>query len=69
MADADGALPPQILEQLKERGWTWPPTEEMKRQWREAHEQFVDTSPTDPEVRKASLESFPGRLREVAQSP
>ncbi|MBI1929634.1 hypothetical protein HYR99_35975 [Candidatus Poribacteria bacterium] len=29
-------FPPQIQELLKKRGWTWPPTEEMKKEWDEA---------------------------------
>ncbi len=43
-------LPPKIQELLKKRGWTWPPTEEMRREWREAWEQIACFPPTDPEV-------------------
>ncbi|MCX7778592.1 MAG: hypothetical protein N2381_11175, partial [Armatimonadetes bacterium] len=43
-------LPPKIQELLKKRGWTYPPTEEMKRQWREAAKQFDGALRTPPEV-------------------
>lgn len=43
-------LPPKIQELLKKRGWTFPPTEEMKREWREAAKQFDGSLHTDPEV-------------------
>ncbi len=34
-------LPPVLQQLLRERGWTYPPTEEMKREWDEAAERFV----------------------------
>jgi hypothetical protein len=34
-------LPPVLQQLLKEKGWTYPPTEEMKREWDEAAERVV----------------------------
>jgi len=43
-------LPPKIQEALKRKGWTYPPTEEMKRQWREAWERIIGKDDTEPEL-------------------
>jgi len=43
-------LPPKIQEALKRRGWTYPPTEEMKRQWKEAWERIIGRDETDPDL-------------------
>jgi hypothetical protein len=34
-------LPPILQQLLKEKGWTYPPSEAMKRKWREARERFA----------------------------
>jgi hypothetical protein len=43
-------LPPVIQELMKKRGWTYPPSEEMKREWREAGERAAGSVHVDPEV-------------------
>jgi hypothetical protein len=43
-------IPPKIEELLKKRGWTFPPTEEMKREWREAAKRFDGSLRTGREV-------------------
>jgi len=43
-------LPPKIREALKRKGWTYPPTEEMKRQWKEAWERIIGRDETDPDL-------------------
>jgi hypothetical protein len=43
-------LPPKIQEALKRKGWTYPPTEEMKRQWKEAWERIIGRDETDPDL-------------------
>jgi len=44
-------LPPKIQEAMKRKGWTYPPTEEMKRQWKEAWERIIGRGSTeDPEL-------------------
>jgi hypothetical protein len=43
-------IPPKIEALLKKRGWTFPPTEEMKRSWREAAERFDGSLHTGREV-------------------
>ncbi len=43
-------LPPVIQRLLKERGWTYPPSKEMKREWREARERLDGAFCSDPEV-------------------
>jgi hypothetical protein len=43
-------LPPKIQEALKRKGWTYPPTEEMKRQWKEAQEELAGCLDTDPDL-------------------
>lgn len=68
MSTNNGELPPQIMEQLKKKGWTWPPTEEMKRQWREAREKFCGSMSMDPEVRKEVVKSFPGRFPDADEA-
>ena len=62
MPTNDGKLPPLIMEQLKKKGWTWPPTEERRRQFREARAQFVGSMHMDPEVWREVVKSFPGRF-------
>jgi predicted nucleic acid-binding protein len=39
-----------IQEALKRKGWTYPPTEEMKRQWKEAWDRIIGRGSTDPEI-------------------
>ena len=68
MSANNGKLPPQIMEQLRTKGWTWPPSDAMKRQWREARSQFLDTAPIDPDVRREVIESFPGRFPETVEA-
>lgn len=68
MATNNGELPPQIMELLKKKGWTWPPTEEMKKQWLEAHEQLSGSMHMDPEVRKEVVKSFPGRFPDADEA-
>jgi hypothetical protein len=41
-------LPPKLQEALKRKGWTYPPTEEMKRQWRDANKRMAGRVATDP---------------------
>ncbi|MFA0740742.1 MAG: hypothetical protein DFNUSKGM_000849 [Candidatus Fervidibacter sacchari] len=43
-------LPPKIQEALKRKGWTYPPTEEMKRQWKKAQEEMAGCLDTDLEL-------------------
>jgi hypothetical protein len=43
-------LPPKLQEALKRKGWTYPPTEEMKRQWKEAWDRIIGRDSTDPEI-------------------
>jgi hypothetical protein len=43
-------LPPKIQEALKRKGWTYPPTEEMKRQWKKAQEELAGCLDTDPDL-------------------
>ena len=43
-------LPPKVQEALKRKGWTYPPTEEMKRQWKEAQEELAGCLDTDPDL-------------------
>jgi hypothetical protein len=43
-------ISPKIEALLKKRGWTFPPTEEMKREWREAGERSAGSLHTPPEV-------------------
>jgi hypothetical protein len=58
-------LPPVLQELLKKRGWTYPPSEEMKKEWREAAERFCGSVHTDPEIVEAMWEEDnPGWFRE-----
>jgi hypothetical protein len=68
MSTDNGRLPPQIMEQLKKKGWTWPPTEDMKRRWREIDERLAGSMHMDPEVRKEVIKSFPGRFPDAVES-
>jgi hypothetical protein len=43
-------FPPNIQELLKKRGWTWPPTEEMKREWDEVIKRSAGSLHMDPEI-------------------
>jgi len=43
-------LPPKIQEALKRKGWTYPPTEEMKRQWKKVQEEMAGCLDTDLEL-------------------
>ena len=52
-------LPPVIQELMKKRGWTYPPSTEMKREWREAAERFVGSVHVDPEVLEMIWEEDP----------
>ena len=57
-------IPPKIDELLKKRGWTFPPTDEMVREWREAREHSAGSVHTDPAVVEARWEEDkPGWLR------
>ncbi len=47
-------LPPKIQEAWKRKGWPYPPTEELLKQWREAWERIIGKEDTEPEV----LEEF-----------
>ncbi|MBI1925112.1 hypothetical protein HYR99_12795 [Candidatus Poribacteria bacterium] len=38
MSTSSNNLPPQIQKLLKEKGWTWPPDEKLKKQIHEAME-------------------------------
>ena len=52
-------IPPKIEALLKKRGWTFlPPTEEMKREWREAGERSAGNSHTPPEVWEQLAQEF-----------
>jgi hypothetical protein len=62
MADTDGHIPPHIMELIKKKGWTWPPDEKLKEQWRQAASRFGGSMSMDPEVRKEVVKSFPGRF-------
>jgi len=55
-------LPPVIQELMKKRGWTYPPSEEMKREWHEAGERAAGSVHVDPEVLEMIWEQEdPGR--------
>ncbi|MFA0783157.1 hypothetical protein [Fervidibacter sacchari] len=43
-------LPPKIQEAMKRKGWTYPPSEEMKRQWKEADERLIGRVATEPDL-------------------
>ena len=43
-------LPPKIQDALKRKGWTYPPTEEMKQQWKEVQEDLAGCLDTDPDL-------------------
>jgi hypothetical protein len=43
-------IPPKIEALLQKRGWTFPPTDEMVREWREAGERSAGSIHTPPEV-------------------
>ncbi len=43
-------ISPTIEALLKKRGWTFPPTEEMRREWREAGERLAGSLSTPYEV-------------------
>ncbi|MEZ8220308.1 hypothetical protein GG496_000475 [Candidatus Fervidibacteria bacterium JGI MDM2 JNZ-1-D12] len=43
-------LPPKIQELLKRKGWTYPPDEKLKQQWKEAWERLQGRGKTDPEL-------------------
>lgn len=62
MSKKNGELPPNIMELLKKKGWTWPPTEEMKKQWKEADERLCGCIHVDPENWEELAESFPDRF-------
>ena len=68
MSNNDGKLPPQIMEQLKKKGWTWPPTEEMKKQWREADQRLAGSMHMEPEVWREVAKSFPGRFPDAVEA-
>jgi len=58
-------ISPTIEALLKKRGWTFPPTDEMVQEWREARERSAGSIHTDPEVMEARWEEDkPGWLRE-----
>ncbi|MBI3922298.1 MAG: hypothetical protein HY318_12835 [Armatimonadetes bacterium] len=62
MSTDNGELPPQILELLKKRGWTWPPDEEFQKRRDEAWKQLAGSMRMEPEVRREVVKSFPGRF-------
>lgn len=68
MSKNDGKLPPHIMEQLKKKGWAWPPDEKLKTQWKEAAERFGGSMHMDPEVRKEVVKSFPGRFPDADEA-
>jgi hypothetical protein len=43
-------LPPKIQELLKQKGWTYPPDEKLKQQWKESWERLKGRGRTDPEL-------------------
>jgi hypothetical protein len=43
-------LPPKIQELLHKKGWTYPPDDELRRQWWEASRRFDGKVHTDPEI-------------------
>jgi len=58
-------IPPKIEELLKKRGWSFPPTDEMVREWRDALNRSAGSIHTDPDVVEARWEEDkPGWLRE-----
>jgi hypothetical protein len=67
MADTDGHIPPHIMELIKKKGWTWPPDEKLKEQWRQADERFSGSMCIDPETWKEVVKSFPGRFPDESE--
>lgn len=65
MADVNGQIPPHIMELIKKKGWTWPPDEKLKEQWRQADERLSGSVHVDAEDWQELLESFPGRFPEM----
>ena len=45
-------FPTQIQELLKKRGWAWPPTEEMKKEWEEVAEKAAGSIHGEPEINR-----------------
>ncbi|MCS7192734.1 MAG: hypothetical protein NZ937_07125 [Armatimonadetes bacterium] len=43
-------LPPKIQEAWKRKGWPYPPTEELLKQWKEAWERIIGEDDTEPEL-------------------
>jgi hypothetical protein len=43
-------FPPSIQEQLKKRGWTWPPDEKLKKKMSEAAKGFVGSIHVEPDL-------------------
>jgi len=56
-------LPPKLQEALKRKGWTYPPTEEMKRQWKEAWDRIIGRDSTDPEIMEELWQEMGWRRR------
>lgn len=59
-------LPPKIVELLKKKGWTWPPSEEQKRHMAQARREFVGSASGSLRVLKEIRAEMPGRLPEIA---
>ena len=43
-------LPPKIQELLKKKGWTWPPDEKLKAQFRETFKKAAGSVRMDPDI-------------------
>ncbi|MCS7193258.1 MAG: hypothetical protein NZ937_09810 [Armatimonadetes bacterium] len=43
-------IPPRIQELLKRKGWTYPPDEKLKQQWKEAWERLRGRGKADLEL-------------------
>lgn len=43
-------LPPRIQELLKKKGWSYPPDEKLKQQWKTASKRFDGKVHTDSEI-------------------
>ena len=60
----NGPIPPKIQALLEKKGWTWPPDEKMKKQMREALENFSGSMHTPYDILEEIHQDFPGRFPE-----